>query len=158
MRLIILRHATAGHKPDWTGPNDAQRPLDINGERTAELLAKMLHDYGVRRLVSSPTTRCIQTLGPLAELCDLPIELWDGLGPDADSANIVACFSKPAFTDAVLCTHGEVISPLLATPAFRTLLRDSGLSQAKLLTKGTGWRLRLTAKGKVVGFKHISAT
>jgi phosphohistidine phosphatase SixA len=153
MRLIILRHATAGHKRDWTGP-DAQRPLDIEGERTAELLAKVLADDGVRRLVSSPTTRCIQTLGPLAELCDIPIELWDGLGPDADAANIVACFTNPAFADAVLCTHGEVISPLLTKPAFRTLMRDCGLSQAKLLTKGTAWRLRLTPKGKEVGFKH----
>jgi 8-oxo-dGTP diphosphatase len=157
MRLIILRHATAGHKRDWSGPDD-RRPLDNDGERTAELLAKVLADYGVRRLVSSPTVRCIQTLGPLAELCDLPIELCDGLGPDSDAANIVACFTEPAFVDAVLCTHGEVISPLLTRPAFRTLMRDSGLTQAKLLTKGTAWRLRLTPKGRVVGFKHISAT
>lgn len=40
MRLIILRHATAGNKRHWSGP-DAQRPLDTDGERTAELLAKM---------------------------------------------------------------------------------------------------------------------
>ena len=104
---------------EWTGP-DALRPLDSDGERSAELLAKLLADYRVRRLVSSPTTRCIQRLGLLAELCDLPIELWDGLGPDADPANIVRCFSEPAFADAVFCTHGEVVSPLLDTPTFRT--------------------------------------
>src|SRR5262245_63698604 len=157
MRLFILRHATAGHKRDWIG-SDAQRPLDVEGEHTAELLAKVLGDYGVRRLISSPTTRCVQTLGPLAEVRDLPIELWDGLGPDADAANIIACFTRPAFADAVLCTHGEVISPLLTRPEFRTLMRDSGLSETKLLTKGTAWRLRLTPKGKVIGFKHITAT
>ena len=155
MRLTILRHATAGAKRHWSGP-DAQRPLDIDGERTAELLAKVLADYRVSRLVSSPTTRCIQTLGPLAELCDLPIELWDGLGPDADPANIVECFTEPAFADAVFCTHGEVVSALLTTPAFRTLMRDTGFSRARMLTKGTAWRLRLTPTGKVVGFKHIS--
>ena len=88
--------------------------------------------------------------------CDLPIELWDGLGPDADSANIVRCFSAPAFADAVFCTHGEVVSPLLDSPAFRTLMRDTGYSRAKLLTKGTAWRLRLTPKGQVIGFKHLS--
>jgi phosphohistidine phosphatase SixA len=156
MRLTILRHATAGNKRSWSGP-DAQRPLDADGERTAELVAKLLADYRVGRLVSSPTTRCIQTIGPLAELCDLPIELWDGLGPDADPANIVGCFTEPGFADAVFCTHGEVVSPLLSTPAFRTLMRDTGLSQDRMLTKGAAWRLRLTPKGKVVGFKHIAA-
>ena len=68
------------------------------------------------------------------------------------------CFSEPALADAVFCTHGEVVSPLLDTPAFRTLMRDSGYSRAKLLTKGTGWRLRLTPKGKVVGFKHLATS
>lgn len=155
MRLTILRHASAGNKRQWPGP-DALRRLDRAGERTAERLAKVLGDYPVRRLVSSPTTRCIQTLGPLAERCDIPIELWDGLGPDADPANIVDCFTEPAFDDAVFCTHGEVVSPLLTTPAFRTLMRDTGISPSRMLTKGTGWRLRLTPKGKVIGFKHLT--
>jgi phosphohistidine phosphatase SixA len=157
MRLTILRHATAGNKRDWLGP-DERRPLDPDGEQTAERLAKLVGGYAVRRIVSSPTTRCIQTLGPLAERCDVEIELWDGLGPDADPANIVACFGQPAFDDAVFCTHGEVVSPLLTTPAFRTLMRDSGLSRSTMLTKGTGWRLRLTPKGKLIGFKYLTTT
>jgi hypothetical protein len=40
----------------------------------------------------------------LAEAIDLPIELWDGLGPDADSSNLVECFTNPNFARAVLCT------------------------------------------------------
>ena len=39
----------------------------------------------------------------------------DGLGPDADPANIVDCFGQPAFDNGVFCTHGSVVSPLLTT-------------------------------------------
>jgi phosphohistidine phosphatase SixA len=129
--------------------------LDATGERDAEHLVAALTQQTIERLVSSPATRCIQTLGPLAEAIDLPIELWDGLGPDADSSNLVECFTKPTFARAVLCTHGEVMSPLLRTAAVRSLLRHTELNDRKLLAKGTAWRLHLTPKGKLFGFKHV---
>ena len=154
MRLTILRHATAGHKGDFAGP-DVGRPLDEAGERDAVGLLGVLGRYGVSRLLSSPATRCIQTLGPLAEVLDMPIELWDGLGPDADSSNLEACLTNRAFDRAVLCTHGEVMSPLLETDAFRSLIRTGGLERGALLTKGTAWRLRLTPKGRIIDFNHL---
>ena len=129
--------------------------LDVTGERDAENLVAALTQRPIERLVSSPTTRCIQTLGPLAEAIDLPIELWDGLGPDADFSNLVDCFTNPSFSKAVLCTHGEVMSPLLRTAAFRSLVRETGLDGHALLAKGTAWQLHLTPKGKLFGFKHV---
>jgi phosphohistidine phosphatase SixA len=111
-----------------------------------------------RRLISSPATRCIQTLGPTAEAADLPIELWDGLGPDADVSNLILCFTNRYFDRSVLCTHGEVMSPLLDWGTLRTLIRDSGSTRRALLAKGTGWRLRVTPRGKIIAFKHIVAT
>ena len=58
--------------------------------------------------------------------------------------NIRSCFQNPAYDGAVLCTHGEVMSPLLESPEMRSLMRDTGLDAKTLLTKGTAWRLRLT--------------
>lgn len=107
------------------------------------------------RIISSPATRCIQTLGPTADAMDLEIELWDGLGPDADSSNLVDCLANPSFNRAVLCTHGEVMGPLLELATFRAVMDSAGLSRRTLLTKGSGWRLRVTPKGKVIGFKHL---
>jgi hypothetical protein len=52
-------------------------------------------------------------------------------------------------------THGEVMRPLLRTAAFRSLLRNTGLDDRRLLAKGTAWRLHLTPKGKLFGFKHV---
>jgi phosphohistidine phosphatase SixA len=154
MRITILRHAYAGHKGTFDGPDEG-RLLDARGERDAENLVAALTQYPIERLVSSPATRCIQTLGPLAEAIDLPIELWDGLGPDADSSNLVECLTNPKFARAVLCTHGEVMSPLLRTAAWQSLIRDTGRDGRTLLTKGTAWRLHLTPKGKLFGFKHV---
>ncbi len=154
VRLTILRHATAGHVGDYPGP-DVRRPLDEAGERDAEQLVPVLMQHAVGRIVSSPATRCIQTLGPLARAVDRPIELWEGLGPDADELNLLMCFASPAFDTAVLCTHGEVMSPLLRLSAFRSLMRDAGLDQLTLRTQGTGWRLRLSAQGRLVGLNHV---
>ncbi len=154
VRITILRHAFAGHKGDFSGP-DQGRMLDATGERDAEHLVAALTQQPIARLVSSPATRCIQTLGPLAEAIDLPIELWDGLGPDADSSNLVECFTNQSFSRAVLCTHGEVMSPLLRTAEFRSVVQETGLDGHALLAKGTAWRLHLTPKGKLFGFKHV---
>jgi hypothetical protein len=35
-------------------------------------------------------------------------------------------------------------------------VRDTGLTRRVLLAKGTGWRLRVTPKGKIITFKHIA--
>ena len=91
----------------------------------------------------------------MARAVDLPIELWDGLGPDADELNLLMCFASPAFDTAVVCTHGELMSPLLRLEAFRSLMRDAGLDQLTLRTQGTGWRVRLTAQGKLIGLNHV---
>ena len=39
--------------------------------------------HEVRRIISSPALRCVQTVQPLADAANVPIELWDELGHDA---------------------------------------------------------------------------
>jgi phosphohistidine phosphatase SixA len=155
MRLTIVRHATAGSKRAWSGP-DLQRPLDKHGERSADRLCPLVLTHPVQRLLSSPATRCIQTLGPVADRQDLPIELWDGLGPDADESNLVALFTNHAFDDAVVCTHGEVMSPLLEAREFRRAVDAVGVPRGELMAKGTAWRLRFSPKGRLLSLKHIA--
>ena len=127
--------------------------LDVTGERDAENLVAALTQRPIERLVSSPTTRCIQTLGPLAEAIDLPIELWDGLGPDADFSNLVDCFTNPSFSKAVLCTHGEVMSPLLRTAAFRSLVRETGLDGRGTARQGHGVAVASDSQGEALRFQ-----
>jgi len=63
--LVVVRHADAGDKQSWEGP-DALRPLSPAGHRQAEGLVIRMEDYPVERILCSPTVRCLQTVEPLA--------------------------------------------------------------------------------------------
>ena len=93
---------------------------------------------------------------PLADAVGLPVELWSGLGPDAHVSNLLGCFGQPSFDDAVLCTHGELMRPLLRSLDLAKLhRRDRPIDRRRLLTKGSAWRLRISPKGRVVELEHI---
>ena len=157
MRLTIVRHAFAGHKREWLGP-DLDRPLDERGHAEAARLATLLADKKVSRIVSSPALRCRQTMQPLAALVDLDIELWSQLAPDGATSDIItACFGHPAFDDAVLCTHGELMQTVLTLEGVRAATRHH-VKKRTLLTKGTAWRLHLTPDGEVTRLVHLTPT
>jgi phosphohistidine phosphatase SixA len=114
--------------------------------------------HRVARIVSSPAVRCCQTVQPVADLVDLPVETWSELGPDGAASEIITgCFAHPAFDDAVLCTHGEVMQPLLQLEGVRVAARDRRLTKETLLTKGTAWRLHLDNEGQVTKLVHLTA-
>jgi 8-oxo-dGTP diphosphatase len=86
----LVRHAHAGDKHTWTGP-DPLRPLSEPGRREAHGLLTQLRDYPITRILSSPAVRCLQTVEPLAQRRGLPIEPAQVLGVDADPAALVPC-------------------------------------------------------------------
>ena len=69
----LVRHAHAGDKHAWVGP-DRLRPLSEPGRREAHGLLVQLRPYPIARILSSPTVRCLQTVEPLAQRRGLPIE------------------------------------------------------------------------------------
>ena len=129
MRMTIVRHALARDKKSWPG-SDLERPLDPIGERQAAGMARLLMKHKVRRIISSPAIRCVQTMQPLAEAANVPIELWDELRRDADATRILTAFSDPEYHNAVLCTHGEVLHQLLLVDNVRRIARRGRLSRA----------------------------
>ena len=156
MRLTLVRHAFAGHKHTWQGP-DLERPLDERGHQQALGLSSVLAAYKVGRIVTSPALRCIQTMQPLAELVDVEVETVSELGPDSAASHIITgCFSHPAFDDAVLCTHGELMEPLLQLEGVRRAIRSRRLTKSVLMTKGTAWRLHLDEAGHVTKLVHLT--
>ena len=64
--LLLVRHALAGKRSDWDGP-DADRPLVEEGYEQAQRLARFLSRFGVTALHAVPKARCRQTLAPYAE-------------------------------------------------------------------------------------------
>ncbi len=141
----------------WEG-DDALRPLDELGFAQAAALApRLAAAVPVRRLVSSPALRCVQTLQPLADVVGLPIETWDALGRHAGAAGVRSTLGHPAFDDVIMCTHGEVMRPLLRTLRRRGAGRDgTHLDGRQLLTKGSAWLVTIAPDGTVSSFDHLA--
>jgi phosphohistidine phosphatase SixA len=90
----LLRHAHAGKKRAWAGP-DSARPLSNAGRQEAHGLLTQLRDYPISRILSSPTLRCLQTVEALAQRRGLRVESADVLGVDADPTRLVALLLGP---------------------------------------------------------------
>ena len=108
MTSVLVRHASAGDRDDWDG-DDRLRPLDARGRRQAEELVELLGPLEVRRVVSSPYARCIETVEPLAEARGLSVELDDRLAEGAGQA----AYALVQEDGIVCCTHGDVVVDLL---------------------------------------------
>ena len=90
-----------------------------------------LEDYPIERILTSPTLRCRQTVGPLARDRRLRIEPEVTLGVDADPTRVLALLQNPRLQDAVVCTHGEVIGQVLTRLVADGLAVDQPLQWAK---------------------------
>ena len=71
MIVYLVRHARAGKRGEWEG-DDRLRPLDERGVRQAQGLVEQLSGRELRRILSSPYVRCVQSVEPLAEARGLP--------------------------------------------------------------------------------------
>ena len=134
--LYLVRHAHAGTKAKWTGP-DVARPLSAQGRKEALGLVERLHARPTGRVLSSPTERCLQTVQPLAGRLGRPVEPSEALGVDGTGPGVVELLCDPALDRAVLCTHGEIIGK-----AFEELERAGlELSDPPRWPKGCTWIL-----------------
>jgi phosphohistidine phosphatase SixA len=144
--LLVVRHADAGDKRTWKGP-DSLRPLSPTGHRQAEGLVVRLEDHPVERILCSPTLRCHQTVEPLARDRMLQIESVPVLGVDTTLAQLLALFWDLELRDSVLCTHGEGIGLLLTRLIADALVVDDPLDWPK----GSTWLLQRTDHRQVRG-------
>jgi broad specificity phosphatase PhoE len=110
--IFLVRHSHAGRRSEWDGEDEA-RPLSPRGDAQSAAVADLLAATPVRRIVSSPYVRCVQTVEPAAERFGLAIEpddrLAEGAEPDAALELVLALDG----VDGVACSHGDVIPALL---------------------------------------------
>jgi 8-oxo-dGTP pyrophosphatase MutT (NUDIX family)/phosphohistidine phosphatase SixA len=121
--LILVRHAKAMDRKDWSR-KDAARPINSRGRRQAQLLIPMLAAYGIARLVSSTSTRCLKTLLPYAHRQELPIDSYAQLSEEvgADDAKGVAklitrirASTLETGIPTAICVHRPVLPHILET-------------------------------------------
>ncbi|TCO57042.1 NUDIX hydrolase [Actinocrispum wychmicini] len=145
--LLLVRHAKAGKREDWMGPDD-ERPLAPAGHRQAGALRRMLPLFGVDRVYSAPLVRCEATVAGVAADLDRTVVPEPQLTEKAFAADpagarhrlveIVAQGGVPA-----VCSQGGVIPEVIAA-----LARDSGLELPKVQAKkGSLWVLTFVHDG-----------
>ena len=99
----------------------------------------------------------MQTLQPLADVVGVPIETWDALGRHAGAAGAALDPRAPGVRRRVMCTHGEVLRPLLRTLRRRGAGRDGAhLDGRRLLAKGSAWLVTIEPDGTVSSFEHLA--
>jgi 8-oxo-dGTP diphosphatase len=116
-QVVLVRHAHAGQRAQWDGP-DAERPLDALGQAQARALAGLLAAYGVQRVHSSDSRRCLETIGPLGGALGLPVLADHLLSEDGSAADPAAAarvvadlVAQPG--QAVVCTQRKTLSRVL---------------------------------------------
>lgn len=123
--LVIVRHGRATRRGTWKGPDD-ERPLTTVGRMQARSLIPVLSAYGVTRVVSSDSLRCLHTVNPYARDHVLAIEAMPGLNEVDSTPVTVATILNSLLAgkeNAVLCTHRPVLPQILS---------DVGISEEPL--------------------------
>jgi 8-oxo-dGTP diphosphatase len=152
VRVLLVRHARAGSRAGWIG-DDGVRPLTPRGWMEAAALVALLAPYRPARILSSPLTRCLQTVSPLAQALGLHVEEVEALGPMSDGvaeAYVRTAASSPD-DSVVMCSHREVISRLQ-----RRLGRKSGTAFDKrsICDKASTWVLDFV-DGSLAGAAYL---
>jgi broad specificity phosphatase PhoE len=148
--LLVVRHADAGDKGSWDGP-DVGRPVSLEGRRQAEGLVVRLEDYPVDRILCSPTVRCHQTVQPMASDRLLGIEAVAALGVDAGPAEVLALFWDRRLRNAVLCTPWRDNPPVAVAARRRRVGHRSAAAMAQGLNLAAAAHRTTTGPGPLSG-------
>ena len=99
----------------WRG-DDRDRDLSARGRGQSAALVPILREFKPERILSSPYSRCVDTVVPLAKALAIDVERDEALAEGAgyDSVRLVRSVGDQV---SVLCSHGDVIPEILAALA-----------------------------------------
>jgi len=159
--LLLVRHAKAGKREEWTGDDDL-RPLSPAGLRQAAAVRAFVPLFGGNRVYAAPRLRCVQTVQGVAD--DLGVEshqepllaeegYWRD--PARSSARLLAIVA--AGGTPVVCSQGGVIPDLVAWLAEQSGVALPERKGAKVPSKkGSVWVLSF-GLGQSNGGPHLVA-
>lgn len=151
--LLLVRHAKAGNRSGWSGPDD-QRPLSTAGREQATALRLLLPLFAPDDVHAADLVRCVDTVHGLADDIGVPVALEPVLNEanyerdPAASARRLTAIARAGGTP-VVCTQGGVIPGVLGAIASRAGLELGRIRSKKgsvwVLTFGATKPLRLLA-------------
>jgi 8-oxo-(d)GTP phosphatase len=109
--LVILRHGQARARKSWRR-DDRLRPLLVKGKAQARAAVPLLEAFGVTRIVTSSSTRCVDTVRPFAEQTGWEMTCTDRLTEEDATDRTVHHLVDDLLhggENAVLCTHRPVL-------------------------------------------------
>jgi 8-oxo-dGTP pyrophosphatase MutT (NUDIX family) len=129
--LVIVRHALAEPRSAWKRA-DGRRPLVESGLGRSEVIAGLLGAYGVTDIVTSPSKRCVQTVGPYAVSAGITMvtrgllseEGFGRRGPAG--ARKILDQAVERGNPAAVCTHGPLLPGMLKAVRARVSKRAEG--------------------------------
>lgn len=146
MAIYLVRHAHAGSRSSWNG-DDRLRPISDRGQRQVTHLVELLHDSEIGKVLSSPAVRCQQTVEPIATDHGLVVETENTLAEGSPIGKVLDLLRSEAPHSPVLCSHGDIIPPLLRSLADLGMKMGSGL-EAK---KGSLWVIHTDGEAFTTG-------
>lgn len=147
----LVRHAKAGQRRAWKGPDEA-RPLTRRGRRQAARLVDRFGGLALDRVISSPFVRCVQTVEPLARSRGIEIETVPELAEGADLDGAVRFVRALDARPAVLCSHGREIEGIVD----RLQHAGADVEGSGGLAKGSVWVLD-RRDGEIVSARYLPA-
>jgi 8-oxo-dGTP pyrophosphatase MutT (NUDIX family)/phosphohistidine phosphatase SixA len=121
--LILLRHATAEKRIEWSDryskaiPPDSFRPLTPAGIMQSHLIGDLLSAFGINKVVSSDSIRCVATVSPYAASQELALEAHQTLselGWEFNNKSGLKLIRKLAMLNqpVVICGHRPALPAL----------------------------------------------
>ena len=142
--VLLVRHARAGSRRRWSGPDD-ERPLDDVGRAQAAAQAALLPLWAPTAVLTAPAARCRQTVEGAAERLGVPLEVDGALAEDAGQLPARLRELAASGRTVVACSQGRAIRPAVAE-----LIDEAGLTVADpRAPKGSVWALTF-ADGRLV--------
>lgn len=114
--IVVLRHAKARARKGWTH-DDRLRPLLADGVEQAGDVVPLLAAYDITRVLSSSSTRCVQTVTPYATRRQTPLELSHALSEEDGTDQGVQQILEEvvaAGQRTVVCVHRPLLPAVLA--------------------------------------------
>ncbi len=166
--LLIVRHAKALPRKAWDRP-DIIRPLTTVGKRRADRMVSILTAYAPERIITSPSTRCHDTMAPFAQQAVVPLSTKRGFSEEdfEDKPYKVGKHLTNIFLagrSIAICTHGPVLHAVMDQiiphadnkPVGRLLrrLNDGAMDKGEILActvvgRGKGARIVTTTRHRI---------
>ncbi len=150
--LVIVRHGKAMLRTNWSG-RDQARPLDERGRRQSRLLVPLLEAFGVTRLASSTSTRCMKTLTPFAKTHRIEVEGWTTLSEEQAERNLKAVDTLMRRLVKQTIESGAPLAVCGHRPVLPAMLRALGIPERSLLP-GAAIVAHLGRKGETLAVEH----